>query len=91
MKLIDRQDAIDAIDLSRVHNTHEDPRWSMAHEHEHRHFMKMLYDLPTVDAIPVQWLYALAELAEKKESETDIKLSLMIKGVVALWRREQEK
>jgi len=43
---------------------------------------------PTVDAIPVEWLYA---LAEKKESEKDIKLSLMIKGVVALWHREQEE
>ena len=42
---------------------------------------------PTVDAIPVQWLY---DLADKKESETDIKLSLMIKGVVALWHREKQ-
>ena len=43
---------------------------------------------PTVDAIPVEWLY---DLAEKKEEEKDIKLSLMIKGVVAVWRREQEE
>ena len=44
--------------------------------------------LPVVDAIPVEWLY---DLAEKKEEEKDIKLSLMIKGVVAVWHKEQEK
>lgn len=41
---------------------------------------------PTVDAIPVEWLY---DLADKKEEEKDIKLSAMIKGVVALWHREK--
>lgn len=41
--------------------------------------------LPVVDAIPAQWLY---NLAEKKEEEKDTKLSLMIKGVVALWHME---
>lgn len=41
-----------------------------------------------VDAVPTQWLY---DLADKKEEEKDIKLSAMIKGVVALWHMEQEK
>lgn len=48
----------------------------------------ILKNAPTVDAVPVQWLY---DLAEKKEEEKDTKLSLMIKGVVALWHMEQEK
>lgn len=55
---------------------------------QHLCLAEALDRVPVVDAIPVQWLY---NLAEKKESETDIKLSLMIKGVVALWHREQEK
>lgn len=49
---------------------------------------RVLDEQPTIDAIPIEWLYA---LAEKKESEKDMKLSLMIKGVVALWHKEQEK
>ena len=43
---------------------------------------------PPVDAIPVTWLY---DLADKKEEEKDIKLSAMIKGVVALWHMEKRK
>lgn len=42
-----------------------------------------IVEAPTVDAIPTQWLY---DLAEQKE-----KVSAMIKGVVALWHMEQEK
>lgn len=41
-----------------------------------------------VDAIPVEWLY---DLADKKEEEKDIKLSAMIKGVVALWKMEKRE
>lgn len=48
---------------------------------------KVIDDAPTVDAIPVEWLY---DLADKKEEEKDIKLSAMIKGVVALWHREKQ-
>ena len=49
--------------------------------------LNRIIEQPTVDAIPVEWLY---DLAEKKEEEKDIKLSLMIKGVVSLWHREKQ-
>lgn len=44
---------------------------------------RVLNEQQSVDAIPTQWLY---DLAEQKE-----KVSAMIKGVVALWHMEQEK
>ena len=48
--------------------------------------LSRIIEQPTVDVIPVQWLY---DLAEKKEEEKDIKLSTMVKGVVALWHMEK--
>ena len=80
--LIRRQDAINVIDDMFM----EDAKY----KEWLRNDINSLPSAP-MDAIPIEWLYALAELAEKKESETDIKLSLMIKGVVALWHREQEE
>lgn len=50
--------------------------------------MMTIQEQQTVDAVPVQWLY---DLADKKEEEKDIKLSAMIKGVVALWHMEKRK
>lgn len=49
--------------------------------------VEKLDSAPVVEAVPIELLY---DLAEKKENEKDIKLSSMIKGVVALWHREQE-
>ena len=44
--LIDRQAAIDAVEESRRLNHHQDGKAACAHEYEHRHFLKLLRDLP---------------------------------------------
>lgn len=46
--LIDRQAAIDAVEESRRLNHHQDGKAACAHEYEHRHFLKLLRDLPSV-------------------------------------------
>lgn len=73
MKLIDADEAI--------------KRLGNAHFKNYGNAIMVIRETPTVEAIPVQWLY---DLAEKKEEEKDIKLSAMIKGVVALWHREKQ-
>lgn len=45
--LIDRQAAIDAVEESRRLNHHQDGKAACAHEYEHRHFLKILRDLPS--------------------------------------------
>ena len=45
--LIDRQTAIDAVEESRRLNHHQDGKEACAHEYEHRHFLKLLRDLPS--------------------------------------------
>lgn len=45
--LISRQDAIDAVEESRRLNHHQDGKAARAHEYEHRHFLKILRDLPS--------------------------------------------
>ena len=45
--LIDRQMAIDAVEESRRLNHHQDGKAACAHEYEHRHFLKLLRDLPS--------------------------------------------
>ena len=44
--VISRQDAIDAVEKSRRLNHHQDGKEACAHEYEHRHFLKILRDLP---------------------------------------------
>lgn len=44
--VIYRQDAIDAVEESRRLNNHRDGKSACAHENEHRHFLKILRDLP---------------------------------------------
>lgn len=79
MELIDKKQAMNHIENEyRMWGDHYDAYQIIAD----------IEDMPTVDAVPVEWLY---DLADKKEEEKDIKLSAMIKGVVALWHREQEK
>ena len=46
---ISRQAAIDAVEESRRLNHHENGKEACAHEYEHRHFLKILRDLPTVE------------------------------------------
>ena len=45
--LISRQDAIEAVEESRRLNHHQDGKVACAHEYEHRHFLKILRDLPS--------------------------------------------
>ena len=45
--VIDRQAAIDAVEESRRLNHHQDGKEACAHEYEHRHFLKILRDLPS--------------------------------------------
>ena len=45
--LIERQAAIDAVEESRRLNHHQDGKEACAHEYEHRHFLKILFDLPS--------------------------------------------
>lgn len=52
--LISRQAAIDAVEESRRLNHHQDGKAACAHEYEHRHFLKILKDLPS--AQPDGWL-----------------------------------
>ena len=48
--LISRQAAIDAAEESRRLNHHQDGKEACAHEYEHRHFMKILIDLPSAQS-----------------------------------------
>ena len=77
MQLIDKETAYKELSEYYHHNTFI----------QHLALSEALDRVPVVDAIPVQWLY---DLAEKKEEEKDIKLSTMIKGVGALWHREKQ-
>lgn len=52
MDLISRQAAIDAVEESRCLNHHQDGREACAHEYEHRHFLKILRELPSTN----QWI-----------------------------------
>ena len=45
--LISRQTAIEAVEESRRLNHHQDGKEACAHEYEHRHFLKLLRDLPS--------------------------------------------
>ena len=44
---ISRQAAIEAVEESRRLNHHQDGKAACAHEYEHRHFLKILRDLPS--------------------------------------------
>lgn len=44
--IISRQAAIDVVEESRRLNHHQDGKEACAHEYEHRHFLKILRDLP---------------------------------------------
>ena len=44
---ISRRAAIDAVEESRRLNHHQDGKAACAHEYEHRHFLKLLRDLPS--------------------------------------------
>jgi hypothetical protein len=51
--LISRRAAIDAVEKSRRLNHHQDGKEACAHEYEHRHFLKILMDLPSAEPEPL--------------------------------------
>jgi hypothetical protein len=51
--LISRQEAIDVVEESRRLNHHQDGKAACAHEYEHRHFLKILRDLPPAQPEPI--------------------------------------
>lgn len=51
---ISRQAAIDAVEESRRLNHHQDGKAACAHEYEHRHFLKLLRDLPSAQPEPCE-------------------------------------
>lgn len=54
---ISRQVAIDAVDKSRRLNHHQDKKMARAHEYEHRHFLKILGDLPSAQPERNGWVH----------------------------------
>lgn len=56
---ISRRDAIDSVEESRRLNHHQDGKEACAHEYEHRHFLKILLDLPS--AQPEDYAHGFAD------------------------------
>lgn len=67
---ISRQAAIDAVEESRWLNHHEDGKEACCHEYEHRHFLKILYELPSAqpERKTGRWIY---EERKRLVDETD--------------------
>lgn len=61
--LIDRQVAINAVEESRRLNHHQDGKEACAHEYEHRHFLKILNDLPDAQ----RWIPCSERLPERNQ------------------------
>ena len=51
---ISRQMAIDTVEESRRLNHHQDGKAALAHEHEHRRFLKILMELPSAQPEIIQ-------------------------------------
>ena len=66
--LISRQAAIDAVEESRRLNHHQDGKEACAHEYEHRHFLKILSDLPSAQSEP--YIDSIVSEIKKTISET---------------------
>ena len=64
--LISRAEAIIAVEKSRQLNHHTDKKAISAHEHEHRHFIRILTELPSAQPEP-QWIPCSERLPEKSE------------------------
>lgn len=53
MRLINANDLSDEVEKSKRHNPHFDGAVRRTHNHEHDHFLRMIDDSPTIDAVPV--------------------------------------
>lgn len=51
--LISRNALASAVEESQANNPHPLSRDKVMHNHEHRHFLKLIYDAPTVDAVVI--------------------------------------
>ena len=74
--LVSRQLAIDTVEESRRLNHHQDGKEARAHEYEHRHFLRILRDLPpaesdTVDKID-ELIHGVGYLLDVLRSYRDI-------------------
>ena len=82
--LISRAEAIIAVEKSRQLNHHTDKKAISAHEHEHRHFMRILAELPP--AQPDNRLTKIADLMDGTIDHFDLDdamdLLYQIKGVL---------
>ena len=82
--LISRAEAIKAVEKSRQLNHHTDKKAISAHEHEHRHFMRILAELPS--AQPDNRLTKIADLMDGTIDHFDLDdamdLLYQIKGVL---------
>ena len=67
---ISRQAAIEAVEESRRLNHHQDGKAACAHEYEHRHFLKILRDLPP--AQPDTRLEKIADLVDGSIDHFDL-------------------
>ena len=52
-RLIDANALLDEVDVSLHNNPHTDAMVRATHKHEHNHFMVMIMQAPTVDAVEV--------------------------------------
>lgn len=53
MRLIDADALIDKTNESKNHNPHPQGMIRVNHRNEHDHFLRMILEAPTVDAVPV--------------------------------------
>ena len=91
--LISRQMAIDVVEESRRLNHHQDGKEACAHEYEHRHFLKLLRDLPPAQpepAIPLQWIEAQIEWLKSLDNAFSTLVAGQISAMVNNWKGEQD-
>ena len=53
MRLIDADVLSDEVAYSQHNNPHTDGKVKLNHHNEHDHFLNMIFNAPTVDAVPV--------------------------------------
>lgn len=89
--IISRQAAIDAVEESRRLNHHQDGKAACAHEYEHRHFLKLLRDLPSAQpepAIPISWLEKEIERLESRKNSFAVLDAMQLKALIKRWESE---
>ena len=91
--LISRQATMDVVEESRRLNHHQNGREACAHEYEHRHFLKILRNMPSAQpepAIPISWLEKEIERIESRKNSFAVLDAVQLKALIKRWRGEQE-